>query len=216
VVALSDAVQGVVMLVSFICLPLVILKNFGGWHDFDPLTYGRPDFYQTPSADDQWINWQFSFVNICIFTLPHLIQRVYSAKDLSSLKVGFVVNCIGPWATSFVGVFIGTMGVVMGVARDVPHPFTAIIEQVMVLGGFAEVVGVIALTASLAAIMSTTDSLLIAISHLVTVEIIWPLYPTASQNQLVWAGRLTSLFSVMMGLIIGILWKGGVSALAGT
>lgn len=78
--------------------------------------------------------WQFSLVNICFFTLPHLVQRVYAARDLTSLKVGFFVNCVGPWVTSFVGVFIGTMGVVMGVPSDVPNPFTAIVEQVMVLG----------------------------------------------------------------------------------
>ena len=59
---------------------------------------------------------------------------MYAARDLTSLKVGFFVNCVGPWVTSFVGVFIGTMGVVMGVPSDVPSPFTAIVEQVMVLG----------------------------------------------------------------------------------
>ena len=215
VVALSDAVQGVVMLISFICLPCVILRNYGGWKDINPMTYGRPEFYQTPSSSDQWFFWQFSLVNICYFTFPHLVQRVYAARDLTSLKVGFVVNCIGPWITSFVGVFIGTMGVVMGVPFDAPSPFTAIVEQVMTLGGFAEVIGVIALTASLAAIMSTADSLVIAISQLVTVELIWPWRPSATQNELAWVGRFTSLFSVGMGLIIGILWKGGVSALTG-
>ena len=54
VVALSDAVQGVEMLISFICLPLVVLRHYGGWKDIDPMTFGRPDFYQTPSSDDQW------------------------------------------------------------------------------------------------------------------------------------------------------------------
>ena len=83
------------------------------------------------------------------------------------------------------------------------------------IGGFAEAVGVIALTASLAAIMSTADSLIIAISQLVAVEVIWPWRPHATQNQMAWAGRFTSLVSVIMGLIIGILWKGGVSALTG-
>ena len=73
----------------------------------------------------------------------------------------------------------------------------------------------IALTASLAAIMSTADSLIIAISQLVAVEVIWPWRPHATQNQMAWAGRYTSLVSVIMGLIIGILWKGGVSALTG-
>lgn len=101
VVALSDAIQAFVMLISFICLPIVILRNYGGWKDIDPLTYGRPDFYQTPSSDDQWQFWQFSLINICFFTLPHLVQRVYAARDLASLKVGFVVNCVGPWMTSF-------------------------------------------------------------------------------------------------------------------
>jgi hypothetical protein len=48
------------------------------------------------------------------------------------------------------------------------NPFAVILEQVMLLGGFAKVVGVLAFTASLAAIMSTADSLIIAISQLVT------------------------------------------------
>ena len=53
VVALSDSIQGFVMVISFTCLPLVILKNWGGWKDLSPLTYPRPDFYQTPSSEDQ-------------------------------------------------------------------------------------------------------------------------------------------------------------------
>ena len=83
------------------------------------------------------------------------------------------------------------------------------------LGGFAEAIGVIALTASLAAIMSTADSLIIAISQLVAVEVIWPWRPHATQNQMAWSGRFTSLVSVIVSLVIGILWKGGVSALSG-
>ena len=172
------------------------------------------------------------------------MQRIYAARDLPALKVGFAVQTIGPWLTSFAGVFIGTMGVWMladaGHDPNPPSPFTAIIEEVISLGGFAEVIGkstscftihvefrigakanpvlilsigVIALTASLAAIMSTADSLIIAISQLITVEVVWPLYPNASQRQLAWSGRFTSLFSVCVGLITGILWKSGVGAL---
>lgn len=217
VVALSDSIQGIVMAISFTLMPLVILYYYGGWNDLDPLTYPRPDFYQTPSSEDQWLFWQFSLINYSFFALPHLMQRIYAAKDLSSLKVGFYVQTAGPWLTSFVGVFIGTMGVKMladaGV-DDPPSPFAAIVEQLLKKGGFAEATGVMALTASLAAIMSTADSLIIAISQLITVECIWPLMPNASQGKLAWVGRFASLFSVCLALITGILWKSGVSALA--
>ena len=56
--------------------------------------------------------------------MPHLIQRIYAARDLTSLKAGFVAQTLGPWITQYVGVFIGTMGVVMGVAPDTDSPFT--------------------------------------------------------------------------------------------
>ena len=56
VVAMSDSVQGIVMVISFFCLPLVILRNYGGWKDLDPSTYPRPDFYQS-----EWLFVVFVF-----------------------------------------------------------------------------------------------------------------------------------------------------------
>jgi Na+/proline symporter len=77
------------------------------------------------------------------------------------------------------------------------NPFPAILEQVMLLGGFAKVVGVLAFTASLAAITSTADSLIIAISQLVTARRMLSIH--SNQQQLVfklrtWIGRSVSLF----------------------
>lgn len=48
-VALTDLFQAVVMVVSFIILPSVFLKEFGGWKELDPETYPRPESYQTLS-----------------------------------------------------------------------------------------------------------------------------------------------------------------------
>lgn len=116
---------------------------------------------------------------------------------------------IGPWFTSFVGIFMGTVGVQMladangGEAQSPANPFTAILEELMNLGGFAKVAGVVAITASLAAIMSTADSLIIAISQLVTVEIIYPMSPQGSPTRMAWWGRATSLLSVCIALMIG-------------
>ena len=83
----------------------------------------------------------------------------------------------------------------------------------MSLGGLAKGAGIIGLTASIAAIMSTADSLIIAISQLVTVECVWPLKKEASNRTLTWIGRFASLVSTIVALLTGILWKSGVSAL---
>lgn len=137
---------------------------------------------------------------------------------------------------------MGTIGVTILVAQDgTPlesnDPFSDILEALMELGGFANIVAVIATTGSLAAIMSTADSLIIAISQLVTVEILEPLLTTSSDEsssslstttatsvepqkettahpRMVWYGRITSIVSVLVALLIGLFWSQGLSDLA--
>lgn len=210
------------MLLSFIMVPSVMMKNYGGWKDLDPFTYPRPDFYQSQSLKQQWQFWQFSIINLSFFALPHLMMRIYAARDLRALRGGFYAMTLGPWCTMFVGVFIGTVGVQVlsdagvDIGPDGPawaSPYTSILDQLIGLGGFPEAVGIIALTSSLAAIMSTADSLIIAISQLVTVECVWPFVQERGASGVVWIGRITSLVSTILACIMGLLWKEGVSAL---
>lgn len=101
------------------------------------------------------------------------------------------------------GVFIGTVGVMILGGAEVDSPFTSIMEALMDKGGFAEGIGIIAVTASLAAIMSTADSLVIAISQLVTVEIVYPMRPKTTPTGIAWIGRAVSLVSATIALLIG-------------
>jgi Na+/proline symporter len=73
-VAITDSFQAIVMTLSFIIIPSVIYKNFGGFRDLDPETYPQPQFYQTLSREKQWDFWQFSLINFSFFTLPHFMQ----------------------------------------------------------------------------------------------------------------------------------------------
>ena len=81
-VALTDCIQAVVMVFTFVTVPCVLTSSYYGWKDLDPDTYPRIEFYQTPSKEAQWEFWQFSLVNFSFFTLPHLMQRTYAATDL--------------------------------------------------------------------------------------------------------------------------------------
>ncbi|KAL7547136.1 hypothetical protein ACHAWF_010458 [Thalassiosira exigua] len=213
-VAITDSIQAFIIILSFLCLPIIVRKHFGGWVGLDPNTYPRPDFYQTPTKEEQWQFWQFALINSSFFTLPQFVQRNYSAKDLASLRFGWYVMTIGPWATMFVSAYVGTVGVnILKEDPDTTSPITSILGKVIELGGFAEAVGVIALTASVAAIMSTADSLIIAISQLVTAEICYPIKPNFTPRQIAWCGRGASVLTVAVSLIAGLLWKDGVSAL---
>jgi Na+/proline symporter len=96
-VAITDTIQGIIMIAAFVFIPIALKLNFGGWVELDPSTYPSPEFYQTPSKDSQWLFWQFSLINVSFLTLPHVMQRVYAARDLKSLKFGYTVVSIAPW-----------------------------------------------------------------------------------------------------------------------
>jgi Na+/proline symporter len=91
-VAFTDSVQAVIMVFSFVAIPIIIARNFGGWDTLDPENYPQPSFYQTPSGDTQWKFWQFCLINFSFFTLPHFLQRIYAVKDLQSLRIGYAVS----------------------------------------------------------------------------------------------------------------------------
>lgn len=215
-VALTDCIQALVMTASFIIIPSMIVKHFGGWADMDPESYPRPEFYQTLSIADQWEFWQFSIVNVSFFTLPHLVQRTYAAKSPASLRMGYGVMTLSPWLTTIIGIAMGTVGIVIladedGNATKPINPFASILERIMDLGTFPEIAGSMAFTASLAAIMSTADSLIIAISQLVTVEIVLPLNPETCASEITFIGKFSSLVAATLAILFGILWDEGVA-----
>ena len=220
-VAFTDTIQAFALVFGFLFIPIILKINFGGWAELDPETYPKPEFYQTPSKDAQWLFWQFSLVNLSFFTLPHMVQRVYAARDLKSLKVGYAIVSLGPWLNFISAIFIGTVGVTVLVNPDgspmqTTDAYSDILEVLMGLGGFAEIASSIAITASLAAIMSTADSLIIAVSQLVTVELVQPLLSGCSSQRkyMVWYGRASSLLAVALALLIGLYWNGEINDMA--
>ena len=134
------------------------------------------------------------------------MQRTYAARDLKSLKYAYTTLTCGMWFMMMVGVFIGTVGVQMLADAGVTageSPYADIITQVLQRGKFANFVGLLNITAALAAIMSTADSLLIAISQLVTEEIAYPMRPNASPEEMAWVGRGASLVAAVLATAMG-------------
>jgi len=64
-VALTDTVQGAIMILGSIAVACVIKVHYGGWTALDPETFYRPEFYQTPSRQQQWYWWQIGERLLC-------------------------------------------------------------------------------------------------------------------------------------------------------
>eukprot|EP00978_Attheya_sp_CCMP212_P006957 scaffold16242_cov55-Attheya_sp.AAC.4 len=215
-VALTDGVQGIIMTVAFMAIPIVIKRQFGGWNSLDLNEYPKPSFYQNPSGDSQWLLWNFSVVNFGFFSLPHLLQRTYSSGSMKALKGGYMALLIGPWLMMLPGIFMGTVGVqILADAGNPnpPNPFAAILEEMMKFGGFPQAVGIIAFTSSLAGIMSTADSLIIAVSQVISSELVYPCRPNATPTFVTLVGKATSLVTVCVALLIGLFANQGISQL---
>lgn len=187
----------------------------------DPITFERRDFYQTPTEKQQWDWWQEGFLQWGAVFFPVQIQRVYSAATVKGVSMGAWATLAGPWVAQFGFIFMGIMGVSM-LGQSCPtsddpetcmtpdSPFSAILEELMDLGGFPMAAAIILQCSALAAIMSTTDSILISISQIITTEVVYPLKPQASPNQVNWFGRCVSACVAALALIVGLAWKGSI------
>ena len=217
-VAITDTIQASLMILCFILLSAVIKARYGGWTDLDWEEYPNPSHYQTPTPDSAFLFWSFVFTTSCQqFTLPQFLQRTYAARSPRAIKIGLGLLTMGPYVLMLPAIFAGTMGVQILADEGIDNPsspIAAILEVLMKAGGFPYAVAVVMYTASLAAIMSTADSILIAVSHLVTAEVIYPLVPDAKPSRIRFFGRLVSLLTMAVALCVSILSGGGISNLA--
>jgi len=217
-VAMTDTIQASLMILCFILLSAVLKAQYGGWTDLSWEDYPNQSFYQTPTADSAFLFWAFAFTTgLQQFTLPPFIQRTYAARSPRAVKLGLGLLTLGPYLLMLPAIFAGTMGVQILADEGIENPsspIAAILEVLMAQGGFSYAVAVIMYTASLAAIMSTADSILIGVSHLVAAEVVYPILPDASPSKIQFLGRLTSLFTMVIALCVSIFSGSGISNLA--
>ena len=71
------------------------MRRLSGLH---PETYPKPSFYQIPTLADQASLWSFAASGWGFAALPHIMQRVYAAKDMRSLKLAWSMVGVIPYS----------------------------------------------------------------------------------------------------------------------
>ncbi|MEN1727160.1 MAG: sodium/proline symporter PutP [Pseudomonadota bacterium] len=203
-VSWTDALQALLMLIALVAVPLVVFGTgdagiFDAARDLNPEllnpftnTEGQPLEILAVLSLMAW--------GLGYFGQPHILARFMGIRDASELKtarriaVSWVTVCL------ICAVLVGMAGI-GGLPETLEGPTseTVFIRLVEVL--FHPVVAGLCLAAILAAVMSTADSQLLVASSAVAEDFYKGLFrPDASQEELVWVGRLSVIAIALVAL----------------
>ena len=208
-VAWTDMLQGIILLFGVIVIFYIIYKQYGGLNAIaSQLQINRPDFWTPPdwSAKRLWLS-TILVVSIGVSVYPHAIQRIYSAKDSSTLRKSLQLMVFMPFVTTLFMVIVGLVGAsqIEGLDRNNSEQIS-----ILLLVDLAEKIPniswliVMFLAAAIAAIMSTVDSALLAISSTVTQDLFRKIKPDSSQKILLLFGKSISWIIMLLAVIMAI------------
>ena len=208
-VAWTDMIQGVLLLFGVIVIFFIIYNQYGGFYAISSqLKLSNANFWQPPSWDEKrlWLS-TILVVAIGVSVYPHAIQRIYSAKNSLTLRKSLQVMVLMPFVTTFFMVLVGIVGAsqIHGLDRSASEQIS-----ILLLVDLAEKIPniswliVMFLAATIAAIMSTVDSALLAISSSVTQDIYHKINPEHSQKKLLLFGKFISWMIMLIAVLMAI------------
>ena len=196
-VAWTDAIQGILLLAGCIVIFVAIQMTYGGLAEAAAILAVRtPGHIQPPDASGlrTWVS-TLAIIFLGVPFYPQAIQRIYAAKSAASLRSAFQVMVFMPLVTTFFIFYIGIIAAAHTPGLDRVASETVALRLLNTLGQNIPSLSwmlVLFVAAVVAAIMSTVDSALLAISSIVTQDIYRPSHPEASQERLITVGKLSS------------------------
>lgn len=201
--AVSDTIQGIIMLLGGVVLWIVLLSAAGG---MEPINEGvmrsHPELFTLPGPAGFTVPMIASYslqLGLMFCVLPHLAVRAMSYRDSSSVHMAMIV---GPIVMALITLGFLTMGLVSRFFHpdlevgDLALPLT--ITDLLPEG----VAGVL-FAAPLAAIMSTVDSMILVVSGAIVRDLIVNyVRPGLSDRR---AARWGSVASFAIGLLVLVL-----------
>ncbi len=205
-VSWTDFVQGAIMFVAVILVPIVTVFHVGGWDvSMDALT-AKKAFFLNPfkTSDGSSISWillaSLMGWGLGYFGQPHILARFMAIKRADEIRKAKRVAIVWVAVSLAFAVLIGLAGYVYyhGAMPDSEKVFIHLVRDQFpgMLSGFL-------LAAVLAAVMSTADSQLLVASTSLTEDIYRVfLRKQAGNNELLLVSRLSVLLITILALII--------------
>lgn len=211
-VALTDTVQGIILMVGIVILMVgAIMLTDGGFMDLsrsiadsEPEKIGVPDTFTS-------INWisMMVIVGFGAAMYPHAIQRVYSSQSERVLKRSFARMAWMPFITSGFVFVVGVICIDLYPGLDVTASEELVgmlANDVAALNPFFYWMMVILFGAVVGAIVSTADSVLLSFASMVSHDIYGKyINPGASDARKVKVGKAVGI--LMVALLLWVAWN---------
>lgn len=198
----TDVFQFFVLIGSIvIALPLA-LQNVGGWNEL--VSVVPAEFFNIGSIG-YWT--PISWIVMCFFTYTTsqaFIQRIFASKDTSTAKFAYVFTGV---TYIFYGAAVGLIGIIMSVMMpglvDTNAAYPLLIKEVLPSG-----LAGIALGGIFAATMSTSDSKLMALTHLFVNDIYKPYFnKNADDKNILRVSRIVTLVCCLIAVVFALVFK---------
>merc|ERR1719191_724159 len=177
-VAWTDLLQGTVLMIGAMAFLFVIGSVYGGLESVTESLLVTDPSHVTVMDSSGAIGWAQFWIGVGFqrALFPDYVARVMAADSEKTLRTAQLILLAMPF-------FVQAPLCLVGLCGRVAHPdtenakaiFSLVVLDVINSGFLGRIFGSLSLAASLAAIMSTADSCLIAVSHMITLDVLKPL-----------------------------------------
>ncbi len=203
-VSLTDFVQGCIMFIALVLVPVVTINEVGGLSEMQTsIEQINPDLLNIFSGVSaigiiSAMAWGLGY-----FGQPHIIVRFMAIRNVKDMptarRIGMswmIVAIIGAMATGFAGIaYVAKTGLKLDDAETI----FILLSQIL----FSPLIAGFLLAAILAAIMSTISSQLLVTSSSLTGDFYQAfLHKDASEKQLVFVGRISVLLVSLVAIFL--------------
>jgi Na+/proline symporter len=176
-VAWTDAAQGILMMLGLATLAGWLMVEAGGLAEVTRhIAEVRPEAVAVPDARET-ANWASRIVLLGLASViyPQAIQRIYAARNGATLRRSFALMTFMPLTTTLVVTLIGLAAIPRFEALGVIEADTVmplLLSEWAASGLGAAILAVLVFVGALAAIMSTTDSVLLSLGSLIAEDLL--------------------------------------------
>lgn len=202
-VSVTDAIQGIVMIIGGIILWIMFMVKTGGFTELvQELIVTNPEMVTLPGAGDMTPRLLFSYFimfGIAMIGLPHGAVRGMAYKDSRTLHRSIVYS----------GIIMGLFTVFFSILGPVIRPLYPNIEigdlalPTLILGIMPGWLGGLVLAAPIAATMSTVDSMLLSTSSSIVKDLYLNYINPKASDQFI--TKLSYIVTLLFGIIVVLL-----------
>ncbi len=207
-VALTDLIQGVIMLITAIVLPILGLIYIGG---FDGLIHKIGDTSFLSITGGRWdrdilIGTVIGglAVGLGYFGQPHLLTRYMAINSVRNVKRGVLIAVMWILLAYWSAAFIGIVGKAMYPNLSDPEKLMPLMATAL----FPSVIAGIVISGAIAAMMSTADSQLLVVSSAVVEDIYRKMLGReTTPERFVFISRVITFFVALIAFLLAMFAK---------